>query len=124
MTSIEPSDRGHASQGDRWRILVAMLVYAAGVSIFQARSMSVLASPGSGDAADLFMTGYTFFSIVTYAVGFMLLAGLLDIWTGRRAQPLAAMNLALPAIATFELFKLPLLVLGFQVWFWVTRAVQ
>jgi hypothetical protein len=55
----------------------------------------------------------TFFWIVTYAVGFALLAAMLDILTTRRPQPLSALNLALAALATLELFRVPLVMLAF-----------
>jgi hypothetical protein len=128
MTAIDPSDHGQVSQGDRWRMLFAMLVLAAAVSAYQAAWLWVTVNdnaikPFPGEAG-LFMAGFTFLSIVAYAVGFMLLSGLLDIWTGRRAQPLAAINLALPVVATLELFKVPILMAGFQIWFWATRVVS
>ena len=123
MTTIDPSDHSDAAQGDRWRLLVAMLVFAAGVSFFQTWSLvafavehDVTALP---DDAALFMAGFTFVSIVAYALGFMLLTCLLDLWSGRTPQPLAALNLALPALATFELIKMPLLTAALSVWFWV-----
>jgi hypothetical protein len=127
MTTIDHANYGSVALGDRWRLFVAMVVYAAGVSFYETRSMMVdigelSATQKLGPSFELMMAGTTFVSIVACAIGFMLLAALLDIWTGRRPQPLAALNLALPAVATFELIKIPLFVMAFQVWFWATRV--
>ena len=125
MTTIDDSHRSGVPLGDRWRMLVAMLVYAAVASALPtlwasatARDLGIAVEPGS--APDLIFIAITFASIVASAIGFMLLAGLLDIWTGRQPQPLAALNLALPAAATFEMVRPVLWVLVFQVWFWLT----
>jgi hypothetical protein len=129
MATIDnDADQSSVSQGDRWLTLVAMLVYVAGVSIYTTLSMTLaIGEHGSahtpGDTADQVLIGFTFFSIVAYAIGFAMLAGVLDVWTGRRAQPLNALNLALFAVATFEVIKLPLYMLAFQVWFRITATV-
>jgi hypothetical protein len=127
MTTIDHSDHGRVAPGDSLRMLLAMLVYAGAVSLYitlsasaAARSAGIAVEPGS--IQDVAFIGLTFASIVAYAAGFMLLAGLLDLWTGRSPQPLTALNLALPAVTTFELIKMPLLILAFQVWFWATTT--
>ncbi|MBI1212685.1 MAG: hypothetical protein GC190_14565 [Alphaproteobacteria bacterium] len=126
MTNIDDSAPDTVAQGNRWRMLIAMVAYTAAVSFFESRSIMFLLNDADGtrrtQSYQLMVAGTTFLSIISYAVGFMLLAGLLDIWTGRRAQPLAALNLALPAVATFELIKMPIWVLIFQIWFWATTT--
>jgi hypothetical protein len=125
MTTVDETNLGNVMRGDRWRLLIAMLVYAGVASAYPtlstsatARALGLAVVPGS--AQDFVFIGVTFASIVASAIGFMLLAALLDIWTGRQPQPLAAMNLGLPAAATFELIKPSLLILAFQVWFWLS----
>lgn len=127
MTTIDHAD--HApSLGDRWRLLVAVLLYAAAVSAYVTLSTSVsarelgISGANPGSAQDIFFIVIGFGSIIAYAVGFMLLAVLLDAWTGRSPQPLAALNLPVPAIATFDLIRTPLLVIAFQIWFWLTTT--
>jgi hypothetical protein len=126
MTTIEQIGRRGTSIGDRWRLFVAMLVYAGAVSAYSTLSLSFAVRDAGtsfppGSSADILFIVVTFASIVAYAIGFAVLAGLLDVWTGRRPQPLAALNLALPVLATFELIKVPLLRAVFQIWFAATR---
>ena len=120
------SDRRPFTTVDRWLVLLAMLVYAAGVSVFTIRRMSseMPAYPGkylSDDQFDLMMVSMTFFTIVSYAVGFAIITALLDIFTSRPLRILFSLNVALGALATFELFRLPLLMMVFQVLSWAAH---
>lgn len=114
-----------ASPGDKWLLLAATLVYAAGVSTYVALSTtSAMRDIGSaivpGGPFDFLYAGFTLFWILGSAIGFMLLAGLLDILTERRPQPLSALNIALAGFATFELLKVPLLMIALHIWYSLT----
>lgn len=106
--------------GDRWLLLMAALVYAAGVTVYVALSTTdamSLTGIAPGDATHMVFAfaGITFLSILGSAVGFVLFACLLDIMTERRPQPLSALSIALAGFATFEVLKFPLLVIAMRV---------
>jgi hypothetical protein len=112
--------------GDRWLLLVTALVYAAGVTIYLGLSTTDAMSrtgdaPGDSTHMVLAFAGITFFWILGSAVGFVLLAGLLDVLTERRPQPLRALSLALAGFATFEALRTPLLLIAMHIGFSFSR---
>ncbi|MBL9096999.1 MAG: hypothetical protein JNK07_08740 [Alphaproteobacteria bacterium] len=123
MANVSDSSGSPAALGrlaDRWLIFIAALVYAAGVTVCVALSTTSAMSGGGiapGDATYMVFAfaGITFFWIVCSAVGFVLLAGLLDVLTERRPQPLSALSIALAGFATFEALEYPLLMIAMRI---------
>lgn len=111
-----------ARPGDRWLVLVAALVYAVGVTVYLGLStIGATSSAGvpPGDATYMVFVfafaGITFLQILGSAIGFVLLAALLDLLTERRPQPLSALSIALAGFATFEVLELPLLMIAMRI---------
>lgn len=106
--------------GERWPMLVAAFVYAAGVTVCVALSTTGAKSrpgiaPGDATYMVLAFAGITFLWILGSAVGFVLLSGLLDILTERQPQPLSALSVALAGFATYELLEFPLLMIAMRI---------
>lgn len=120
MSDSSGSSTPFGRPGDRWLTLVAALVYAAGVAVYLGLSTTGAMSrtgiaPGDATYMVFAFAGITFLWILGSAVGFVLLAGLLDILTERRPQPLSALSIALAGFASFEVLEIPLLVIAMHV---------
>jgi hypothetical protein len=93
-------------RGKRWLLLGYALTYAAGASAYTALSTQfvVVGKTATSDAMFLgFAAAFQFVLILGCALGFVLLAGILDILTARRPQPLSALSLGLAVFVTIEL---------------------
>lgn len=118
MTMVE-SHQNNRTTFDKWLLLVAMTVYAVGVSVYQNLSITAMmreygsSMPAVGPI--WLFASYNFFWIVAYAVGFVLLAAILDRMTKRASQPLTAMSVGLAGCATVELFNAPLQLIGMRI---------
>lgn len=118
MTELD-TDRSGLAATDKWLLLLAMTVYAAGVSLYAELSITAAMNQYGSEAIaagrEFLFAGYTFFLIVAYAVGFVVLAAVLDRLNTRAPQPLTALSVGLAGAATAELFRVPLLMAGARI---------
>jgi hypothetical protein len=90
------------SLGKKWIALAFMIAYALSVSAYSAWSSPFAIAHSDAATAFLLIAGLSMWGIWAPTFGFILLVGLLDIFTERRPQPLSALILALAVFATIE----------------------